>query len=131
MKVFLGGTVNSNWRNYLISKLKIDYFNPVVDNWDEEAQKKEEFEKKECDLLLFVITPKMEGCFTIAEVVDASNKSPKKTILTILNYDDGSTWSSKMENSIQAVKRLVEMNSVHVFNDLEKTICFINNQCNN
>ncbi|MCC9261170.1 MAG: nucleoside 2-deoxyribosyltransferase domain-containing protein [Methanobrevibacter woesei] len=131
MKVFLGGTVNSNWRDYLIPKLKIDYFNPVVDNWDEEAQKKEEFEKKECDLLLFVITPKMEGCFAIAEVVDASNKSPKKTILTILNYDDGSTWSSKMKNSIQAVKRLVEMNNVNVFNDLEKTICFINNQCNN
>ena len=67
----------------------------------------------------------------LINLADLIYKETKKTILTILNYDDGSTWSSKMENSIQAVKRLVEMNSVHVFNDLEKTICFINNQCNN
>ena len=32
-KVFLGGTCNeSTWRDELIKKLKIDYFNPVVDD---------------------------------------------------------------------------------------------------
>ena len=32
-KVFLGGTCNgSDWRKKLIPKLKIDYFNPVVED---------------------------------------------------------------------------------------------------
>lgn len=32
LKFFLGGTTNNtNWRDKLIPKLKIDYFNPVVD----------------------------------------------------------------------------------------------------
>ena len=38
MKVFLGGTVNdSTWRDIIIPKLKIDYFNPKVIEWNEEA----------------------------------------------------------------------------------------------
>jgi len=38
MRVFLGGTCNkSTWRQRLIKLLKIDYFNPVVDDWNEEA----------------------------------------------------------------------------------------------
>lgn len=41
-KVFLGGTTNNtNWRDDLIKKLKIEYFNPVVDDWNEEAQERE------------------------------------------------------------------------------------------
>ena len=37
---------------------------------------------------MFVITPLMSGVYSIAEVVDASNKNPKKTILCVLD-DDG------------------------------------------
>ena len=37
MKVFLGGTVaDSKWREYIMPKLEIEYFNPVVDDWTEE-----------------------------------------------------------------------------------------------
>ena len=48
MKLFLGGTCTSNWRNDLIPLLEndgIDYFNPIVDDWNEEAQKREYEEK--------------------------------------------------------------------------------------
>ncbi|MDR3290570.1 MAG: hypothetical protein LBT10_00315 [Methanobrevibacter sp.] len=42
MKVFLDWTCNdSKWREQLIPKLKIDYFNPVVENWSKKAQIKE------------------------------------------------------------------------------------------
>lgn len=38
-KVFLGGTCNrSKWRNELIELLEIDYFNPVVKNWNQDCQ---------------------------------------------------------------------------------------------
>ena len=47
-KVFLGGTCNeSTWRNELIPLLKIDYFNPVVEDWTPECQAEEERQKNE------------------------------------------------------------------------------------
>lgn len=52
-KVFLGGTTNnSDWRDTLIKKLKIEYFNPVVKDWNEDAQKEEIKQRKECDYVL-------------------------------------------------------------------------------
>ena len=62
MKVFLGGTCNeSTWRDRLIPMLEMDFFNPVVDDWDEDAQGRERFEREHCDYCLYVITPKMTG----------------------------------------------------------------------
>ena len=54
MKVFLGGTcAESKWRQKLIPKLKIDYFNPVVDDWTEECQKEEIKQRNVCDYYFF------------------------------------------------------------------------------
>jgi len=79
LKVFLGGTCNnSNWRNILIQDLKIEYFDPVVDDWTFEFQKEELKQRELCDVCLYVITPKMTGVYSIAEVVDDSNKRPEK-----------------------------------------------------
>lgn len=87
-KVFLGGTCNeSGWREKLIKMLEIDYFNPVVDDWTEECMKEEIKQRKVCDFCLYVITPRMTGVYSIAEVVDDSNKRPDKTIFCLLNKD--------------------------------------------
>jgi len=83
--VFLGGTAaNSTWRDELIPSLKIDYFNPIVDDWNEEAQKAEIKKRENCDFCLYVITPEMEGVYSIAEVIDDSNKRPERTIFCYL-----------------------------------------------
>ncbi len=90
-KVFLGGTCNeSKWREELIPSLEgagIDYFNPVVDDWNDEAYKRELYEREHCDFCLYVITPRMTGVYAIAEVVDDSNKRPAKTIFIFLDFD--------------------------------------------
>ena len=84
-KVALLGTCNdSKWRDELISMLSIDYFNPVVDDWNEEAQANEIRERKECDYLLYVITPRLMGLYSIAEVTEDSIKQPEKTIFCFL-----------------------------------------------
>jgi hypothetical protein len=45
-KIFLGGTTNkSDWR-LLKKKIKIEYFNPVVSDWDDNAQKEEIKQRK-------------------------------------------------------------------------------------
>ena len=85
-RVFLGGTVNgSTWRDQLIPKLEIDYFNPVCDDWTPERQEEEIYQRNICKFVLYVLTPKLTGFYSIAEVVDDSNKRPGRTIFCILD----------------------------------------------
>ena len=110
----------------MIANLECDYFNPMVDAWDEKAQKEEERQKKLCDYLLFVLTPRMKGVFSIAEVVDASNKSPERTIFCILDEDDGHVWSKIQLKSLRAVEKLVRANGAMVFDSLGEITDFLN-----
>ena len=127
MKVILGGTINgSRWRDELISKLEIDYFNPVVDEWNEKAQLNEITQKETSDFLLFVLTPMMEGFFSVAEVVDASNKAPDRTVFCVLDSDGGKSWSDFQVKSLGAVERMVKENGAHVFDSLDEVADFLN-----
>ena len=111
MKVFLGGTCNhSTWRDKLIPLLKIDNFNPVVDDWNEESQKRELQERETCDICLYVITPKMTGVYSIAEVVDDSNKQPDKTVFYIMETDDNKTFDKGQLKSLHNVGKMVVRN---------------------
>ena len=106
-RVYLGGTCNgSTWRDKLIPMLDIDYFNPVA------ARLAEIRQRKECDFLLYVITPKMTGTYAIAEAVDDSNKRPEKTILCLLNDDDGVGFTKAQIKSLAQVGNMVNMNGV-------------------
>ena len=131
-KVFLGGTcAESDWRDKLIKKLEIDYFNPVVPDWNDESYKEELKQRKICDFLLYVITPKMEGVYSIAEVVDDSNKNPLKTIfcyLTIDEKDDEKIEFSKGQiKSLVAVSKMVQKNGAKYFESLSEISDYLNN----
>lgn len=96
-KVFLGGTIDSCWREIVIPQLKnVDYFNPKVskEEWTPEFIQIEYNEKDKCDYLLYTITPSMTGMFAICEATDDSNKRPEKTIVCFLR-DEVSLESSK------------------------------------
>jgi hypothetical protein len=128
-KVFLGGTCNeSTWRDRLIEILNIDYFNPVVDDWTDECYKEELKQRKICDYLLYVITPKMTGVYSIAEVIDDSNKQPKKTILCILTKDDDKKFDKGQQKSLDAVSKMASDNGAKVFTDLQQTATYLNKQ---
>ena len=107
-KVFLGGTCNGSlWRNYFMQGLSIDYFNPVVEDWTPECQEEELRQRNECDFCLYCITPKMTGVYSIAEVVDDSNKRPERTILVVKESDDGSIFTTSQLKSLKAVGDMV------------------------
>lgn len=126
-EVFLGGTTNnSNWRDELIPMLKIDYFNPVVTDWNEEAQKKEINKRKDCDYLLYVITPKMEGVYSIAEAIDDSNKRPEKTIFCFLDKDGEKEFSKHQLKSLIMTKKMVDENGAKSFESLKDIANFLN-----
>lgn len=129
MKVFLGGTTNNtNWRQDLIPKLKVDYFDPVVDDWDEEAYQQELKEREESEFVLYVITPKMKGVYSIAEVVDDSNKRPDKTLFCVLSKDEKEKFDKEQLKSLDAVDKMVVDNGGKSFESLDEVAEYLNNQ---
>ena len=121
--VFLGGTcAESTWREELIEKLEIDYFNPVVDDWTPECMKEEIRQRKICDYVLYVITSEMEGVYSIAEVVDDSNKSPEKTVFCVLEKG----FNKGQKKSLDQVEEMVKDNGATVCDNLDDVAKYLN-----
>lgn len=128
-KVFLGGTCNeSNWRDILIKNLTIDYFNPVVEDWTPECQEEEIKQRKTCNFVLYCITPKMTGVYSIAEVVDDSNKRPDKTLFVILKKDGSEIFTKGQLKSLEQVSKMVEKNGGKTFKTLDTVVKYLNEQ---
>ena len=129
MKVFLGGTCNeSTWRNRIIPMLEIEYFNPVVDDWTPDCMAEEIRQRNNCDFVLYTITPKMTGVYSIAEVVDDSNKRPNKTIFIRLRDDEKLRFDEGQWRSLGAVAKMVSDNGGKVFDNLKSAANYINQQ---
>lgn len=135
-KVFLGGTCNeSKWRNALIHELKdVDYFNPVVEDWTEECMAEERKQRKECDYCLYVITPRMTGCYSIAEVVQDACFRPEKTIFCVTEFDQdfddpqhaSITYDDHMKKSLKQVSQMVQACGTKTFQTLQEVANFLN-----
>ena len=109
--------------------LKIDYFDPVVDDWNEEAQQEEIKQRKICDFVLYTITPKMTGVYAIAEVVDDSNKRPDKTIFCYLERDGDVNFSFGQLRSLSAVARMIMANGGKACTSLNGCASILNGDC--
>ncbi len=123
--VFLGGTCNEDpWRNQLtllLDSYEIKYFNPVVENWDAKAQLIEELIKSHFNTInLFVITRRMTGVFSIAEVMSSAHEKPRKTIFCVREAG----FSAGQLRSLKAVEDLVSSKGAHVseFNEIPAAI---------
>ena len=126
-KVFLGGTCNGSlWRDDLIKNLRIDYFRPDADDWTPEMMEEEIKQRKECDFCLYIITPKMTGIYSIAEVVDDSNKQPAKTIFSYLLSDKESIFSADQLKSLEQTGRMVKRNGGQFFKTLKEVSDYLN-----
>jgi len=113
-RIFLGGTcAGTTWRNELIEYLHhnnydCEWFNPVVENWTIKCQEIEEDEKNnKCNIHLYVITPEMEGFYSIAEIVNSCWQAQmygtkvNKVALFVMGE-----WTEKQKKSFKAVMRL-------------------------
>lgn len=125
-KVFLGGTcANTTWREELIDNLKVDYFNPVVNDWTPECIVEENKQKEiHCNIHLYVITSKMKGVYSIAEVIDSVESYDKITILHVIpdGFDDDQL------KSLNAVVEMVRMKGgiAYVDSELTRTVNVLN-----
>lgn len=86
-KLFLGGTCgDSTWRNDLMPVLDefgMNYFNPVVEDWNEDAQKEEDRQKSICDTHLYGLTKEQSGAYTFFEIGYSLYEGKKVVILNI------------------------------------------------
>lgn len=127
MKVFLGGTCSGyKWRDKLIPMLKCDYYNPIVKNWSEEDRLREVHERETADYVLYVITSGMKGVYSIAEIIDDSNKRPQKTLVCVL-YDG---IEKQMAHSLNAVLNLAKSNGATICESLEEVATLLNSREN-
>ena len=125
-KVFLGGTcAESTWRDELTNNIQVDFFNPVVDDWDEDCQAIEESEKSvNCNVHLYVITKQMIGAFSIAEAVESSMTCGKNTILHVI--PEG--FNEHQMHSFKAICKMIIKHGgiAYIDNDLMRTARVIN-----
>ncbi len=123
MKVFLGGTCSGyRWRDKLIPLLKCDYYNPIVKNWSEKDRLREVHERETCDYVVYVITSGIKGVYSIAEIIDDSNKRPEKTIVCVLKNG----IDAQMSRSLDATLKLASSNGATVCKDLAEIADFLN-----
>lgn len=128
MKVFLGGTCSGyKWRDKLIPLLKCDYYNPIVKNWSESDRLREVNERKTSDFVLYTITNGIKGVYSIAEVVDDSNKCPEKTLfLNLYQVKENDRLTKQMSHSLKAVENLLRNNGVKIFNSIDDVANYLN-----
>lgn len=126
-RVFLGGTCNeSTWREKLIPLLNIDWFNPVVDDWTPECMAEEIRQREQCDYCLYVLTPEMIGVYSIAEVVDDSNKRPEKTVFCFLSSAGGTAFTDAQIKSMNSVGDMIQRNGAYFSTSLEDVADWLN-----
>lgn len=133
IKVFLGGTCNeSNWRDELIPMLKVEYFNPVVEDWTPACQEEEIKQRRRSDYVLYVITPRMAGVYSIAEAVDDSNKRPSRTLFCVIDdVDDNGyiiSFTKAQWKSLNMVGKMIQTNGGKEFNSLKEVANFLNSK---
>jgi len=112
----------------VIKKLKIHYYNPVGEKWTSEMMEVELKQRAESDFCLYVLTPRMEGFYSVAEVVDDSNKRPEKTVFCFIKNDEGNTFSDFQVHSLEQVKKMVKENGATCFDTLNEVTDFLNHQ---
>ena len=126
-EVFLGGTCNnSQWREALIPLLYCKYFNPVVKDWNEEAQQLELQKRATCDFVLYVITPKMTGVYSIAEATFDACTRPERTLFCIIKNDDNNEFTEHQLKSLNMTKNLLRDAGARVFEELTEVASFLN-----
>lgn len=93
-------------------------------------------QREECDFCLYVITPLMTGVYSIAEVIDDSNKRPNKTIFCFVNTDFinatneygflRKTFDCGQVKSLDQVGKMVERNGGKYFKSLLDVVSYLN-----
>lgn len=115
--IFLGGTCGNNkWRDVFLRKMEdadlpyrkygagYEFFNPVVAEWNEEAQRKEDEAKRTSDFILFYIGDPGDGTmsfYSLCEAIMALYDDPDRTCVCF----DSSGLSPHAKKAMEKVQK--------------------------
>ena len=130
--IFLGGTVGRNsWRDDVIKALVSggvrpqSIFNPVVNDWNEDARVREEKAKAEASVLLFMVTnPKEDGnprsAYSMVEATMALYDDSERTVVVF----DSSGMSGHPLKDINQTTRILKKRfpNANIFDSLQEAI---------
>lgn len=115
MKVYLGGIGNeSNWKEKFKESSKGTTIELI-----------ETGDRKNCDFILYVVTPKMKNVSAIVNVVNDSNHEKARTVFCTLNEEDGEEFTSHQDKSLVATGKMVQLNGGNWFTSIKETVEFI------
>ena len=101
-----------------------------MEDWTPDCQAIEITERESADIVLYVITPLMMGVYSIAEVIDDSNKRPEKTVFCFLTSDraNASTFNFTLPQikSLNAVAEMVKRNGGTHIEDFNNIATYLN-----
>jgi len=127
MKVSLQGKSNGSlWKEEFIKMLKIDHVDlgernrSLIDFHNED--------KELCNFHLYVLTPNTINFYSIAELIDDSNKSPEKTMYVHYSTDRDKRFNKEQVESLYQITEMVKSNGGRVFFTLNCVATFLNNQ---
>ena len=122
-KIFLGGTCNLpdnyewDFRKIIASHLSPDkYFNPVVEDWNEQAQKLEDEMKAKCLYHLYVIYPTSHNTYSLIEIGEALVTMENRVAVIVVKSmedDDGNAYTFG-EQQMHAFEKLANDNPHNV-----------------
>lgn len=105
--LFLGGSCgDTTWREKLIPKLEsvgLKYFNPVVEDWNEEAQKAEEYAINYSDTILMLISPRTSSIYSLYELAKYTSTN-RKVIFTYLDEDEDKSFTTHEIKALRKIK---------------------------
>lgn len=113
--IFLAGSTGRghvDWRKQYYSLSDFNIFNPIVSVWTDLAKQREKEMRESADILLFTING--NNCYSIAELVDCSNKRPDATI-GVFDYAEIARNESINMASANAIRELAEQNGAKIF----------------
>ena len=122
-KIFLGGTCNLpddyewDFRKIIASHLSPDkYFNPMVEDWNEQAQKLEDEMKAKCLYHLYVIYPTSHNTYSLIEIGEALATMENRVAVIVVKSmkdDDGHAYTFG-EQQMHAFEKLANDNPHNV-----------------
>ena len=121
--IFLGGTCNgSNWREEFKKLTNRTWFDPqkTAGEWSLNDVEIENIHKREDKYVLFVLTAKMQGAYTVAEAVDYSHKRPANTIFCVIKDGEDGQFDEEQIKSLKKVGDIIKSNGAIVANTLEE-----------
>jgi hypothetical protein len=123
--VFMGGTsTGPKWRERLVGQVAqpFRWFNPIVEEWTAAAKDTEVEVRAEADILLYVITPYQEGCYSFVEMTEDAVRSEKPVVICFLPSFEDKAYSEQQWSSIISAQTLLEKHKAIVLLSMEQLV---------